>query len=168
MVVGVKEREMDTEDLPTTRSEYAMVKEADDTRAEMLPDDTALDVVGHKLFRKLTPTEPAVGGPIVKPPMVIVTTAEALIPAPEVVIVTAVAEVAPHVAVDPATLLAPETTVGTTEEAKKLAGYERVKVLPDTMRKDGEKTRVTGTDTLPDTRSEAATLKLDNEIVGQC
>ena len=87
-----------------------------------MPPDETFDEVGHKLFRNATPTEPAVGGPIVKPLMVIVTTANALIEAPEVVITTALADVAPHVAVRRATLLAPEATVGTTETAKKLAG----------------------------------------------
>ena len=42
-VVGVNVREMGTEDLPTTRSEEAMVKETDDTLETMLPDDKALD-----------------------------------------------------------------------------------------------------------------------------
>ena len=131
-VTAVKESEIGTEDLPTTRSEGAMVKDADETRETMLPDDTVLEG-GHKPFRKFTFTAPAVGGPIVKPPMVIVTTVAALMEAPEVVIVTAVADVAPHVAVKPATLLAPEATVGTTEDAKKLDGYERAKELPEDM-----------------------------------
>ena len=42
-VAGVNVREMGTEELPTTRSEEAMVKATDDTRETMLPDDTALD-----------------------------------------------------------------------------------------------------------------------------
>jgi hypothetical protein len=109
-----------------------MVKDADKTRETMLPDDTVLEIE-HKPSRKFTFTAPAVGGPIVKPPMVIVTTVAALMEAPEVVIETAVADVAPHVAVKPATLLAPEATVGTTEDAKKLGGYERTKELPDDM-----------------------------------
>ncbi len=159
-VVAVKE------DLPTTRSEGAMVKETDKTRETMLPDDTVLEG-GHKSFRKFTFTAPAVGGPIVKPPMVIVTTAAALIEAPEVVIATAVADVAPHVAVKPATLLAPEATVGTTEDAKKLDGYERTKELPGDRREEGEKTRVRGTDALPDIRSEAAMPKPETEIPKQ-
>jgi hypothetical protein len=131
-VDAVKESEIGTEDLPTTRSEGAMVKDADETRETMLPDDTLLEG-GHDPFRKFTFTALAVGGPIVKPPMVIVTTAAALMEAPEVVIETAVADVSPHVAVKPATLLAPEATVGTTEDAKKLEGYERNNTLPDDM-----------------------------------
>ncbi len=42
--------------------------------------------------------------------------------APDVVIITAVDEQEPHDAVNPVTLLAPETTEGTTEDAKKLDG----------------------------------------------
>ncbi len=166
-VVAVKESEIDTEDLPTTRSEGAMVKDTDKTRGKMLPDDTVLKS-GHDPFRKLTFTAPAVGGPIVKPPMVIVTTAAALIEAPEVVIATAVADVAPHVAVRPATLLAPEATVGTTEDAKKLGGYERAKKVPEDRREEGEKTRVRGTDDLPETRSEAEITNMETEILKQC
>ena len=113
-------------------------------------------------------TAPAVGGPIVKPPMVIVTTAAALITAPEVVIATAVADVAPHVAVKPATLLAPEATVGTTEDAKKLEGYERDKTLPGNRRREGKKPRVRGTDDMPETRSETAMLNIETETIRQC
>jgi hypothetical protein len=132
----------------------------------MLPDETELDDE-HKRFRKLTPTEPAIGGPNVKPAMVTVTTADAAMAAPEVVMTTAVLEVAPHVAVKPATLLAPEPTVGTTEDAKKFAGYERVKMLPDATRPEGENTSVTGTDTLPDVLPEAAIPNVDKDILKQ-
>jgi hypothetical protein len=144
-----------------------MTNETDDTGPIMLPDDKALDD-GHVLFLKLTPAEPTVGGPIVKPLMVMVTATNALMTAPEVVITTAVAEVAPHVAVNPATLLAPEPTVGTTADAKKLGGYERIKAVPEVTSPEGEKTTVAGTDNLPETRLESAMLKLDNEIVKQC
>jgi hypothetical protein len=125
---------------------------------KILPDDTAFDVVEHKRFDKLTPTEPTVGGPIVKPAMVTVTPVDAPIAAPVVVITNAVADVVPHVAVNPATLLAPDATVGTTDDAKKFVGYERVKALPDNKSDNGEKTIVTGTDILPDIRSEEAIL----------
>ena len=96
-----------------------------------------------------------------------VTAAEALMTAPEVVIATEVAEVAPHTAVNPGTLLAPELTVGTTADAKKLAGYERFKAMSDTMRIEEENTKVTGTDVLPETRFEEAIMKKENEIIGQ-
>jgi hypothetical protein len=42
-VAGVNVREMGTEDLPTTRSEEATVRETDDTLEKMLPDDKKLD-----------------------------------------------------------------------------------------------------------------------------
>ena len=125
---GVNARVMGTEDLPTTRSDGAIVKETDETRLTIIPDDTSFEIE-HEVARNLTPTEPIVGGPIVKPLMVIVNE-DALIAAPEVVITTAVADVALHVAIKPATLLAPEATEGTEEDAKKLAGYDRVKELP--------------------------------------
>ncbi len=166
-VVAEKESEIGTEDLPTTRSEEAMVKETDETRETMMPDDTVLEG-GHKAFRILTFTAPAVDGPIVNPLMVIVTTAAALITAPEVVIATAVADVAPHVAVNPATLLAPEATVGTTKGAKKLVGYERDKTLPDDIKKEEEKPRVRGTDDLPGNRSETAMPNIETETLKQC
>ena len=59
--------------------------------------------------------------PIVIPPIVIVN-ANALMEAPEVVMTTAVEEVALHVAARPETLLAPAATMGVMEEAKKLKG----------------------------------------------
>ena len=102
------------------RSEEAMFKETEETRNIMPPDDTAFETE-HAFVRNLTSTEPAVDEPIVKPPIVTVN-ADAGMAAPDVVIVTAVAEVAPHVAVKPATLLAPEATEGTTEDAKKIKG----------------------------------------------
>jgi hypothetical protein len=133
--VGVKARVMGTEDLPTMRSEEAMVKYTDATIVKMLPDDKAFET-GHMLLRNLTPTEPFVGGPIVKPVMVMVTAADGAMVAPDVVITTAVAEVALHVAVKPATLLEPEATVGLTDEAKKLEGYTIVKMLPERIEED--------------------------------
>jgi hypothetical protein len=162
---GVKVRVMGTDDLPTTRSDGAIVKEIDDTRLSILPDETSFETE-HEVALNLTPTEPIVGGPIVKPLMVIVT-ADALITAPEVVITTAVADAALHVAFKPATLLAPEATEGTEEDAKKLAGYDKVKELPKGIRQEGEKATVTETDEVPDTRSEAAMLNVDNVILPQ-
>jgi hypothetical protein len=166
-VYGVKAREMGTEDFPTTRSEAAMVNETEETAGEkMLPDDKAFDTE-HMFVRNLIATEPAVGGPIVKPRMVIVTTANAVMAAPDVTITTASAEVALHDADRPATLLAPESTEGITEEAKKLEGYERVIALPETMDRDGEKTRVAETDDLPDKRSEEEIPNVDRRGVEQ-
>ena len=60
--------------------------------------------------------------PMVKPLTVMVNTEDGLMEAPEIVMTTAVMEVALHTAARPATLLAPAATVGVTGEAKKLAG----------------------------------------------
>ncbi len=75
----------------------------------------------HLLERNVTSTEPGVGEPIVKPLRVMVN-ADALMTAPEVVIMTAEADVSPQVTVKPATLLAPDARKGTTDDAKKLGG----------------------------------------------
>ena len=166
--LGVKVNVASTPARPATRSPAAMLKVTAVTAPPILPDITF--AVVHRLGcnSELTPTEPpAVGRPIVKPPMVTVTTADALIEAPEVVKTTAVAEVSPYVAVKPTMLLAPEATVGTTKDAKKLTGYESVNVLPVDRKNEGEKTRVRGTDCLPDTRSEKASPKLDGDTLKQ-
>ena len=60
--------------------------------------------------------------PMVSPLIVIVNTDDGLTEAPEIVMTTAVMEVALHKAVRPVTLLAPAATVGVMGEAKKLAG----------------------------------------------
>ncbi len=121
VVLAVKTNDTGTKDLPTMRSEEAMVRETDETAEKIPPDATACDNE-HMLVRNLTPIEPVVFGPIVNPLMVIANATDADKVAPEVVIKTAVAEVAPHAAVNPGTLLAPEATDGTTPDAKKLEG----------------------------------------------
>ena len=71
---------------------------------------------------KLTPTEPAVASPIVKPVIVIVKT-EGSMDAPDVMNTTAVVVMLLHVAVRPETLLAPDPTAdGMADEAKKFGG----------------------------------------------
>ena len=164
-VLGANATVIVTGALPTMRSAEAMVKETEETREIMLPDDSVFDI-GHKFARNATPTEPVVGGPIVKPLMVMVN-ADGGMAAPDVVITTAVAEVAPHVAVKPMTLLAPRATEGTTEDAKKLEGYERVRVLPDLMDADGENTRVTETDDFSANRSYEEMTKDEKEMLKQ-
>ena len=160
-VAGVKARETETEVLPTMRSEEAMVNETDETRVKTPPDDTAFEIE-HAFARNLTSTAPAVAAPIVNP-LIVTVNADAGMAAPDVVIVTAVAEVAPHVAVKPATLLAPEATEGTTEDAKKLEGYDNVKALPDRMECEGVKPRVMKTDDLPGTLSADEIMKVNEE-----
>jgi hypothetical protein len=161
-VAGVKARETETEVLPAMRSEEAMVNETDETRVKIPPDDTAFEIE-HAFARNRTSTEPAVPEPIVKPRMVM-TNADAVMTAPDVVIITAVVEVAPHVAVKPAILLAPDATKGTTEDAKKLEGYSRVRALPERIECDGVKARVTLTDNLPGILSEEEMPKMKEEI----
>ncbi len=87
--------------------------------------------------------------------------ADALMAAPEIVIIKAVEEVALQIAVKFGTLLEPAAAVGVTAEAKKLEGNVRVMVLPDEMEAEGEKTRVIGTDALPTVRSEEETMKVE-------
>ncbi len=55
-------------------------------------------------------------------PLIVIVNADALMAAPEVVMTTAVDEVALHVAARFETLLAPAAAVGMIEEAKKLEG----------------------------------------------
>jgi hypothetical protein len=158
-VVGVKARVTGTEDLPETRSDEAMVKETDKARVKIPPDDTEFDIE-QKFKCNLTPTEAAVAAPNVNPPRVMVN-ADALMATPDVVIMTAVEEVALQVAVKPAILLKPDATVGVRDGTKKLEGYVRVKALPDEMKAEGVKTRVTCTDALPESRSSGAMPKED-------
>jgi hypothetical protein len=87
-VVGVKARVTGTEDLPMIRSDKAMVNDTDETREKMPPDDTEFDIE-QKFTCNLTPTEPAVVSPIVNPPIVMANV-DALMAAPEIVIMTAV------------------------------------------------------------------------------
>jgi len=96
--------------------------------------------------------------------MVMVNT-DALMAAPEIVIITAVEEVALQVAVKFETLLEPAAAVGMTAEAKKLEGNVRVIVLPDEMEAEGEKTRVMGTSALPVTRLEEAIPKVEKYVL---
>jgi hypothetical protein len=119
-LVGVKARVTGTDDLPAMRSDEAIMKDTDETRDKMPPDDTEFDIE-QKFACNLTPTEPAVGAPIVNPPMVMVN-ADALMAAPEIVIMTAVEEVVLQVAVKPALLLEPAAAVGVRNGAKKLEG----------------------------------------------
>ena len=85
------------------------------------PDETKVDDRVSRDVFTLTPTAPAVAAPIASP---LIVSVNAVVPivAPDVVITTDVAFVAPHVAVSPATLLAPDATVGVTDGAKKPEG----------------------------------------------
>ena len=120
-VVGVKERVTGTEALPAMRSDEAMTNDTNVICPIMLPDATAKLAKGLEDVRTLTPVAPAVTAPIASP---LIVSVNAVVPivAPDVVITNDVAVVAPHVAVSPATLLAPDATVGVTDGAKKPEG----------------------------------------------
>ena len=120
-VVGVKERVTGTEALPAMRSNEAMTNDTDLICPIMIPDATAKLAKRSEDVRTLTPVAPAVTAPIMAPEIVIVNVVVPII-APDVVITNDVAVVAPHVAVSPATLLAPDATVGVTDGAKKPDG----------------------------------------------
>ena len=120
-VVGVKKRVTGTEALPAMRSNEAMTNDTDLICPIMIPDATAKLAKRSEDVRTLTPVAPAVTAPIMTPEIVIVNVVVPII-APDVVITNDVAVVAPHVAVSPATLLAPDATVGVTDGAKKPEG----------------------------------------------
>ncbi len=87
----------------------------------MGPDATAEDASMSADVCALIPTAFTVGNPM-ENPLIVTVNADVPIVAPDVVITTDVAVVAPHVAVSPATLLAPDATVGVTDGAKKPEG----------------------------------------------
>jgi hypothetical protein len=86
----------------------------------MAPECKGNDGDGSDEVCTVTPMEPGVATPIVKP--LIVTAKAVVIKAPVVVRTTAVSLVFEHVILNPGTLLAPATTKGMTEGAKKLKG----------------------------------------------
>ena len=98
---------------------------------------------------------PAVNPPMVKP-VIVMTSADAGMTAPAVVMTTDVALVVLHVPVSPATLLLPAATVGVMDGAKKPEGYVSVMVLPGGAGVFGEKFNVTETPIFPAFRSEGA------------
>ena len=72
---------------------------------------------------------PAVKPPMVKP-VIVMTSADAGMTAPAVVMTTEVALVVLHAPVSPATLLLPAATVGVTDARKKSKGYVMLIVPP--------------------------------------
>ena len=122
------------------------------------PEDTNSDATVSADVRILMLDELPVSDPMVKPRIVTVNNAAPIV-APDVVITTDVALVAPHVAVNPAKLLAPSDTLGAIDEAKKPAGYNRVKVPPEGIGVAGVKVNVTVTHTLDITRSVVSIAK---------
>ena len=88
----------------------------------MLPECTAADVKRSDDVCTVTSAPPAVGYPNVKPLKVKMKADADDIAAPAVMMTMDLLVVAPHVAVKPATLLAPAATTGVTEGTKKEAG----------------------------------------------
>ncbi len=88
----------------------------------MLPECTAADAKSSDDVCTVTNTTPAVGYTNANPLKVKAKADADGITAPAVVMTMDVLVVAPHVAVKPATLLAPAATTGVTEGAKKEAG----------------------------------------------
>ena len=106
---------------------------------------------------------PAVNPPMVKP-VIVMTSADAGMTAPAVVMTTEVALVVLHVPVSPATLLLPAAMVGVMDGAKKPEGYVSVSVPPAGIGFDGVKPSVTGTDALPDFRSLSEIRKVKSDM----
>jgi len=127
----------------------------------MGPDDTNEGANASDDVCTLTPIEPGVAAPIVKPLIVTVNAVVFLMEAPNIVSTTAVLLVAPHVTFRPTILLAPAATTGVTNEAKKLGGYVRAKVPPDGTETSGENANVTETLPFPAIRSNAEMVKYE-------
>jgi hypothetical protein len=97
----------------------------------------------------------------VKPLIVTVNAVVFPMAAPNIVSVTAVLLVAPHVTFRPTTLLAPAATTGVTNGAKKLGGNVKAKVPPDGMGTSGENANVTETLPFPAIRSNEDMVKYE-------
>ena len=97
-------------------------------------------------------------------PVIVMTSADAGMTAPAVVMTTEVALVVLHVPVSPATLLLPAATVGVMDGAKKPEGYVSVMLPPEGMGFIGVKPSVTGTDDLPDLRSLSEIRKVKSDM----
>ncbi len=120
--------------LAATRSDAAIENEVlvtwPPTDEDMIPDAMAADAAMSDDVDTLIPTELAVEAPILNPLIVTVNADTSMVPL-DVVMITEVAVVAPHVAVSPShqengqsarTLLASASIVGVTDGAKKPEG----------------------------------------------
>ena len=123
----------------------------------MGPDDT--NEGAYADVCTLTPIEPGVAAPMLKPLIVTVNTVVFPMAAPNIVSTTAVLLVAPHVTFRPTTLLAPAATMAVTNGAKKLGGYVKAKVPPDGKETSRKNANVTETLLFPATRSNADMVK---------
>jgi len=127
----------------------------------MGPDDTNEGANASADVCTLTPIEPNVAAPIVKPLIVTVNAVVFFMAAPNIVSTTAVLLVALHVTFRPTTLLAPAATTGVTNAAKKLGGYVKAKVPPDGTDTSGQNANVTETLPFPAIRSNEDMVKYE-------
>ena len=127
----------------------------------MRPDGTNEGAYVSNDVCMLTPIEPEVAEPIMKPLIVTVNAVVFAIAAPDKLSMTAVLLVLPQVMFMPVTLLAPVATTGVTNGAKKLGGYVRVKVPPDGTDTSGENVNVTETLPFPAIRSNEDMVKYE-------
>ena len=110
--VGVKVNVAAHPVLPATRSGAEIANEEFVTCPPITPELTLEESQKSFDVFKLTATEPALAGPIVKPRIVIVYAADAFMFAPDVLNTTEVMPVDPHTMFKPGTLLAPASTAG--------------------------------------------------------
>ena len=126
------------------------------------PDETEVEATVSADVCTLTATDPAVAAPMVKPLMVTLNAA-VVKAAPDVVMISAVAEGALHVPAIAETLALPATIVGVAEDAKKAEGYVSVMVPPAGRGEKGVKLKVTGTDVLAANLLDAAMTKVTED-----
>ena len=103
-----------------------------------------------------------VGGPRRKPEMVKVNNVDFGIGEPDVVMLIRESEDNPVITVNPSTLL-PTKTLGAVEVTKNNRGYMTLMIEPCARDTVGTKDNVTGTKSLPETRSAVAILN-DTEV----
>jgi hypothetical protein len=138
---GVKPSVTGTHDKRAILSCAATEKDTDAADKEMDPDATGLDATVSEDVFTMIPKAPGVADPMVKP-LIVTKNAVFSIVAPDVVNTMEVVEVALHVAVSSATLVAPGATVGVTPGTKKPEGYVSVMVPPPGMERNGVKPKV--------------------------
>jgi hypothetical protein len=155
---GVKPSVTGTHDKRAILSCAATEKDTDAADKEMDPDATGLDATVSEDVFTMIPKAPGVADPMVKP-LIVTKNAVFSIVAPDVVNTMEVVEVALHVAVSSATLVAPGATVGVTPGTKKPEGYVSVMVPPSWTVVDGVNPKMTPTHCFKATRSNDSILK---------
>ncbi len=128
--------------LPATRSDVAIANETRVTLPPITPD-CMLGEDSDEIDKYIC--ELAIAAPSVTPLMVTVNAVVVPMVAFDVVRITFVLVVAPHVKFSPRTLVASADTIGITDAAKKLDGYINVMEPPGGIAAGTLKVRVTGT-----------------------